>query len=230
MKLDLAKRSKVAIAVVTSLALLVLCASLIACDAEQQRQADAATESVLAADGGVSSDADPVAAIADNEDETEGADPADSATSVEEAQPAPQADSGNAGASMPGADAPEIAAAQTPQTPQAPQSQAQANHVHAWDPITEPYEVIDKHAWVETVYKTVECTICSVCGEDITHGDSQGRSITAHGKAHALAGEGGGCHSSTKQVPNGTITHDAVTHWDTRTIGYRCQCGAERST
>lgn len=229
MKLDLAKRSKVSIAVVATLALLVLCASLVACNAEQQRQADTAAESVLAADGGVGANADPVAAIADNADETEGADPADPAMDAKESLPASQADPGDIGTTASETGALERSAAQTPQAPQAPQSQAQANHVHAWDPITEPYEVIDRHAWVETVYKTVECTICSVCGEDITHGDSQGRSITAHGKAHALAGEGGGCHSSTKQVPNGTITHDAVTHWDTRTIGYRCQCGAERS-
>ena len=229
MKLDLAKRSKVAIAAVASLVLLILCASLIACDAEQQRQADAATESIFAADDGIGGDADPVAGIADNEDETEGADLTDPATDAEDALPASQADPGDIGASASGTGAPERSAVQTPQAPQAPESQAQASHAHSWDPITEPYEVIDKHAWVETVYKTVECTLCSVCGEDITHGDSQGRSITAHGKAHALAGEGGGCYSSTKQVPNGTITHDAVTHWDTRTIGYRCQCGAERS-
>lgn len=229
MKIDLTKKSKVAIVVMAALVLMILCASLIACAAAQQRQADAATESVLAADDGVGADVDPVAAIDDTEDETEDADSADFATSVEEAQPAPQADSGNAGAFVPGADASESAAAQTPQAPQSPQSQAQADHVHSWNPITEPYEVIDRHAWVETIYKTVECTICSVCNEDITDGDRQGRSITAHGKAHALAGEGGGCHSSTKQVPNGTITHDAVTHWSTRTIGYRCKCGAERS-
>lgn len=229
MKIDLTKKSKVAVVVVAALALMILCASLIACAAAQQRHADAAIGPVLAEDSEAGEGADAVAAITDDESGAEDADPADPATGVEEAQPAPQAGSGNTGAIAHGADAPERAAVQTQQTPQTPQSQAQADHVHTWDPITEPYEVIDRHAWVETIYKTVECTICSVCGEDITYGDSQGRSITAHGKAHALAGEGGGCHSSTKQVPNGTITHDAVTHWSSRTIGYRCKCGAERS-
>ena len=229
MKIDLSKITKVAIVVMAALALMILCASLIACAATQQRQADAAIEPVLVEDSEAGEGADTVAAIADDESGAEDADPTDPATGIQEAQPAPQAGSGNTGAIAPGAAAPERAAAQTQQTPQTQQSQPQADHVHTWDPITEPYEVIDRHAWVETIYKTVECTICSVCGEDITHGDSQGRSITAHGKAHALAGEGGGCHSSTKQVPNGTITHDAVTHWSTRTIGYKCQCGAERS-
>ena len=149
MKIDLTKKSKVAIVVMAALALMILCASLIACAAAQQRQVDAAIEPILVEDSEAGEGADAVAAIADDESGAEDADPAVPATGVEEGQSAPQAGSGNTGAIAPGADAPERAAAQTQQTPQTPQSQSQADHVHTWDPITEPYEVIDRHAWVE---------------------------------------------------------------------------------
>lgn len=103
-------------------------------------------------------------------------------------------------------------------------------HSHDWRPITEPRDIVDVEAWEETAYKTVECTICSVCGEDVTNGDSQGRSILQHGKAHALAGQGGGTHSSTKKVPNGVVKHPAQTHTEHVTVRWQCAgCGAQKA-
>lgn len=226
MKIGLSKKSKFAIFASAALVVLILCASLAACDAAQQRQADVAIEPALERCGEDETNANSAPDAFDDVVDAEDVASAESMTSEDQAQCAAQPYSGNAIGPGPAVSESERA---TGQAPQASQAQAQTNHVHSWIPITEPCEVIDQQAWVETVYKTVECTICSVCGEDITNGDSQGRSITAHGKAHALAGEGGGCHSSTKKVPNGTVTHGAVTHWENKTTGYRCACGAERS-
>ena len=112
----------------------------------------------------------------------------------------------------------------------APASQpvASEGHKHTWEPVTKPYEVIDVAAYTETQYRTEERVMCSACGEDITNGDKQGRSILQHGKAHALAGEGGGTYSSTKQVPCGTINHPTQTHIEYEIAGYKCSCGATK--
>ena len=75
--------------------------------------------------------------------------------------------------------------------------------------------VVDQPAWDETTYKTVTYTVCNGCGADITG------NIDAHLKA---SGRGGTCQSyrtATKQIPAGTIHHDAVGH-------YSCSCGATK--
>ncbi len=105
---------------------------------------------------------------------------------------------------------------------------ASSGHKHSWEPVKTPHEVIDVAAYTETQYRTEERVMCSACGEDITNGDSQGRSILQHGKAHALAGEGGGTYSSTKKVPCGTISHPAQTHVEYEITGYKCFCGATK--
>lgn len=126
-----------------------------------------------------------------------------------------------------GAVAPQHAASQGDAPSSAP---LVSSHVHDWRQITEPRPVIDVEAWTETRYRTVECVFCSSCGADITYGDSQGRSILEHGKAHALAGEGGGNYTSTKQVPDGVIEHPAKTHTEHVPIGWKCaSCGEAKS-
>ena len=110
----------------------------------------------------------------------------------------------------------------------ASQPAASEGHKHSWEPVKSPHEVTDVAAYSETQYRTEERVMCSACGEDITNGDKQGRSILQHGKAHALAGEGGGTYSSTKQVPCGTINHPAKTHIEYEITGYKCSCGATK--
>ena len=122
-----------------------------------------------------------------------------------------------------------------------------AEHKHDWvaqyKTVTVPEkghneQVLVKDAYDEQVpqYKDVERQICSACGVDITDLGQTG--ISAHIKAHALAGENGGYHSEVRQVLIGytTIHHDAV--YETRYVvdspattkqeltGYKCSsCG-----
>ena len=102
-------------------------------------------------------------------------------------------------------------------------------------------QVLVQAAYDEQVpqYKDVERQICSDCGVDITDLGQAG--ISAHIKAHALAGENGGYHSEVRQVLIGytTIHHDAV--YETKyvvdspattkqeLIGYKCSCGKTKS-
>jgi len=102
-------------------------------------------------------------------------------------------------------------------------------------------QVLVQAAYDEQVpqYKDVERQICSACGVDITDLGQAG--ISAHIKAHALAGENGGYHSEVRQVLIGytTIHHDAV--YETKyvvdspattkqeLIGYKCSCGKTKS-
>lgn len=105
-------------------------------------------------------------------------------------------------ASSQGGSAPS-AGASTPSAPSAPV------HEHNWQ------WVVDKAAWDETKYETVTYSKCNGCGADITGNTS------AHMQA---AGRGSACSSyrtATKQVPVGTIHHDAVGH-------YSCSCGATK--
>lgn len=89
-------------------------------------------------------------------------------------------------------------------------------------------------------YKDVERQICSACGVDITDLGQAG--ISAHIKAHALAGENGGYHSEVRQVLIGysTVHHEAV--YETRyvvdspattkqeLVGYKCSsCGKTKA-
>lgn len=89
---------------------------------------------------------------------------------------------------------------------------AQPVHTHTWVHVdaTGHWETVTiQAAWDEEVpvYEDKELSICNVCGEDITG------NTTAHTKAHALAGEGGGYHSEWVRVQTGAdiIHHDAVT-------------------
>lgn len=88
--------------------------------------------------------------------------------------------------------------------------------------------VVDKKAWTETiaVYEDVERSICNVCKADITG------NTTEHGKAHMLAGEGGGYHSEWKTVQTGTetIKHPEQGHYEKEkyVTRYKCSCGATK--
>ncbi|WP_165253074.1 hypothetical protein [Adlercreutzia sp. ZJ304] len=79
----------------------------------------------------------------------------------------------------------------------------------------------DKAAWTESVpiYATKEVSICNVCGADITG------NVTAHSKAHMLAGKGSGHHSEVQQVITGynTVNHPAEGHWEMAVTGSRCR-------
>ena len=103
-------------------------------------------------------------------------------------------------------------------------------------------QVLVQAAYDEQVpqYQDVERQICSACGADITDLGQAG--ISAHIKAHALAGENGGYYSKISQVLIGyqTIHHDAV--YETRyvvdspattkqeLVGYKCSgCGKTKA-
>lgn len=103
-------------------------------------------------------------------------------------------------------------------------------------------QVLVQAAYDEQVpqYKDVERQICSACGVDITDLGQAG--ISAHIKAHALAGENGGYHSEVRQVLIGysTVHHEAV--YETRyvvdspattkqeLVGYKCSsCGKTKA-
>ena len=103
-------------------------------------------------------------------------------------------------------------------------------------------QVLVQAAYDEQVpqYQDVERQICSACGADITDLGQAG--ISAHIKAHALAGENGGYYSKISQVLIGyqTIHHEAV--YETRYVvdspattkqeltGYKCSsCGKTKA-
>lgn len=102
-------------------------------------------------------------------------------------------------------------------------------------------QVLVQAAYDEQVpqYKDVERQICSACWVDITDLGQAG--ISAHIKAHALAGENGGYHSEVRQVLIGysTVHHEAV--YETRyvvdspattkqeLVGYKCSCGKTKA-
>ncbi len=103
-------------------------------------------------------------------------------------------------------------------------------------------QVLVQAAYDEQVpqYQDVERQICSACEADITDLGQAG--ISAHIKAHALAGENGGYYSKISQVLIGyqTIHHDAV--YETRYVvdspattkqeltGYKCSsCGKTKA-
>ena len=126
-----------------------------------------------------------------------------------------------------------------------------SEHKHEWvaqyKTVTVPEkghneQVLVQAAYDEQVpqYKDVERQICSACGVDITDLGQAG--ISAHIKAHALAGENGGYHSEVRQVLIGysTVHHEAV--YETRyvvdspattkqeLVGYKCSsCGKTKA-
>lgn len=103
-----------------------------------------------------------------------------------------------------------------------------AEHTHDWVAVTETRTVVDQAAYDEQVPITemVAWEKCDNCGADITADPS------GHNKAEMLAGTGKyGWHTEWKEVVTGyqTVHHDAVTHTETVTTGYRCStCGATK--
>ena len=103
-----------------------------------------------------------------------------------------------------------------------------AEHTHNWVAVTETRTVVDQAAYDEQVPITEMAAWekCDNCGADITADPS------GHNKAEMLAGTGKyGWHTEWKEVVTGyqTVHHDAVTHTETVTTGYRCStCGATK--
>lgn len=103
-----------------------------------------------------------------------------------------------------------------------------AEHTHNWVAVTETRTVVDQAAYDEQVPITemVAWEKCDNCGADITADPS------GHNKTETLAGTGKyGWHTEWKEVVTGyqTVHHDAVTHTETVTTGYRCStCGATK--
>ena len=95
-----------------------------------------------------------------------------------------------------------------------------AEHTHNWVAVTETRTVVDQAAYDEQVPITemVAWEKCDNCGADITADPS------GHNKTEMLAGTGKyGWHTEWKEVVTGyqTVHHDAVTHTETVTTGYR---------
>ena len=104
-----------------------------------------------------------------------------------------------------------------------------AEHTHNWVVVTETRTVVDQPAYDEQVPVTEmkEHEICNQCGADLT-----GLDIDAHFKnSYFNGGNCGGFHSEWREEVTGyqTVHHDAVTHTETVTTGYRCStCGARK--
>ena len=107
-----------------------------------------------------------------------------------------------------------------------------AEHTHNWVAVTETRTVVDQAAYDEQVPITEmkEFAICNDCGADITNLGQAG--ISDHMYNHMINDTGnGGYHSEWREVVTGyqTVHHDAVTHTETVTTGYRCStCGATK--
>ena len=106
-----------------------------------------------------------------------------------------------------------------------------AEHTHDWVAVTETRTVVDQAAYDEQVpiKEMREFAICSACGEDLTNMDDA--ALSNHLYNHMINGENGGYFSDWREVTVGyqTVHHDAVTHTETVTTGYRCStCGATK--
>ena len=106
-----------------------------------------------------------------------------------------------------------------------------AEHTHNWVAVTETRTVVDQPAYDEQVpiKEMREFAICSACGEDLTNMDDA--ALSNHSYNHMINGENGGYFSDWREVVTGyqTVHHDAVTHTETVTTGYRCStCGATK--
>lgn len=221
-------RTKKMAATLVVIAMVASLLAMAACTTEQSGSAgiDTVTKQVQEAPSSPEGVATEDASETQHETEASGdADPATDPSAIQSGEPA----AGRATEGVPATAAHTTGAGQSQGTSQSATQQVQA-HSHDWRPVTEPRVIVDVEAWEEAAYKTVECTVCSVCGEDVTNGDRLGRSILEHGKAHALAGQGGGTHSSTKRVPNGVVKHPVQTHTEHVTVKWKCAgCGAEKA-
>lgn len=107
-----------------------------------------------------------------------------------------------------------------------------AEHTHDWVAVTETRTVVDQPAYDEQVPVTEmkEFAICNDCGADLTSLGQAG--ISDHIYNHMINDTGnGGWHSEWREEVTGyqTVHHDAVTHTETVTTGYRCPtCGATK--
>lgn len=102
-----------------------------------------------------------------------------------------------------------------------------AEHTHNWVAVTGTRTVVDQAAYDEQVPITEMRAheICNQCGVDIT------ADPFAHNDQHLLNYESGGWHTEWREEVTGyqTVHHDAVTHTETVTTGYRCStCGATK--
>ena len=104
-----------------------------------------------------------------------------------------------------------------------------AEHTHNWVAITETRTVVDQPAYDEQVPITEmkAFDICNDCGAKLNSSN-----IDSHVKDHMINDTGnGGWHTEWREVVTGyqTVHHDAVTHTETVTTGYRCStCGATK--
>lgn len=102
-----------------------------------------------------------------------------------------------------------------------------AEHTHNWVAVTETRTVVDQPAYDEQVPITEmkAFDICNDCGAELNSSN-----IDSHVKDHMINDTGnGGWHTEWREVVTGyqTVHHDAVTHTETVTTGYRCStCGA----
>ena len=103
-----------------------------------------------------------------------------------------------------------------------------AEHTHNWVAVTETRTVVDQAAYDEQVPITEMRAheICNQCGADITADPN------AHNNQHLLNYESGGWHTEWREEVTGyqTVHHDAVTHTETVTTGYKCSsCGKTKA-
>lgn len=104
-----------------------------------------------------------------------------------------------------------------------------AEHTHDWVAVTETRTVVDQPAYDEQVPITEmkAFDICNDCGAELNSSN-----IDSHVKDHMVNDTGnGGWHTEWREVVTGyqTVHHDAVTHTETVTTGYRCStCGATK--
>lgn len=109
------------------------------------------------------------------------------------------------------------------------QTQNSQQHTHDWVAVTETRTVVDQPAYDEQVPITEmkAFDICNDCGAELNSSN-----IDSHVKDHMINDTGnGGWHTEWREVVTGyqTVHHDAVTHTETVTTGYRCStCGATK--
>ena len=104
-----------------------------------------------------------------------------------------------------------------------------AEHTHDWVAVTETRTVVEQPAYDEQVPITEmkAFDICNDCGAELNSATA-----SAHVRDHMINDTGnGGWHTEWREVVTGyqTVHHDAVTHTETVTTGYRCStCGATK--